>query len=120
MGIGRPVGGITPLGTPIKVKVDQGATVYPTLEAAVDDHNAVIQGQDQAVAPMADLATGYIAPPIPGGLQMTGNLIALPAQPVPLPDPTVGPPVPPPPLSKLTDGAGNYLMDGASNNLATP
>ena len=119
MGIGKLGSFLTPLGTPIKVKVDQGATVYPTLEDAVLDKNTVIQGQEQAVAPMADLTTGYIAPPIPGGLQMEGNLIALAAQPVPLPDPTVVPPPPPPPLSKLTDGASNYLMDGAGSNLAT-
>lgn len=42
----------------------------------------IIQGDQMAVAPMADSSTGFLAPPIPGGLQMQKVIIVSEAQPI--------------------------------------
>lgn len=119
MGIGVSIGA---KGIPI---VDRLPTsiVYPSLEAAIAAGEVVIQGSPQAVTPMADLATGRLAPEVPGGLQMRRSMVILDGTPVLLPDlaalPPPPPPPPPPTNDRLTDGAGNYLTDGASSYLAT-
>lgn len=45
----------------------------------------LIQGDQMAVAPMADSSTGFLAPPIPGGLQLEKVVVPIaPTMPMPV------------------------------------
>lgn len=77
-----PVVGGPAVGLPLtEVLARPGVVAYSSLEAAVAAGNPVIQGDLKAVAPMGDTATGMLAPPIPGGLQMELRVVVVDSQP---------------------------------------
>lgn len=71
-------------GESINSALARGATSYSSLTAAQAAGQSTIQGMQRAVTPTADDATGQLAPPIPGGLQMTGSFVLVQALPVPV------------------------------------
>lgn len=88
IGVNIPVVGGPPMGLPLtQVLARPGVVSYATLPAAVQAGNPVIQGSSGAVAPMGDLATNQLAPPVAGGLQMELRVVVVPSQPVALPAP---------------------------------
>lgn len=87
MSIGRnyPVAGGPPIGLPLtEVLSRPGLVSFATIAGAVRGGCTVIQGDPQAVAPMGDLATNQLAPPIAGGLQMELRAVVVPSQPIPI------------------------------------
>ena len=83
MGIGVVVNyaGFPHQGVPLQQKLaEPGVVELDWIEAT--GVVPIIQGDQMAVAPMADTSTGFLAPPVPGGLQMEKVVIVSEAQPI--------------------------------------
>ena len=82
MGIGVTINysGIPLQGVPLAQKLaEPGVVELDWIEAT--GVVPIIQGDQMAVAPMADTSTGVLAPPIPGGLQMEKVVVVVASQP---------------------------------------
>lgn len=83
IGVNIPVVGGPPMGLPLsEVLARPGVVAFASIEGAARGGCPAIQGDPLAVAPMGDLATNQLAPPIAGGLQMELRVIVTDGQPV--------------------------------------
>ena len=91
MGVAKPYGSVnvlstSPQGRPLADMLSEpGVVAYGSLSEAVAAGESIIQGDPKAVVPQADLATGTVSPPIPGGLQEQKRVVVTTSQPVPIP-----------------------------------
>lgn len=85
IGITVPMGPGTTRGTPITTALaTPGMVELNSIEEAQNYPVPVLQGAEKAVIPQADETTGFVAPPVAGGLQMQKMVLVHPAEPVPL------------------------------------